>query len=445
MSEFTGRRVVVAGAAVAGVACAVALAVAGAEVLVLAERVNDPDERLAKAEIPVSADTSALPPGVDLVVTSPGLRPNHPLLTAGVPVIGEVELAWRLRGANAADWLVLTGTNGKTTTVGMLESMLIAAGHHALATGNVGFPLVDAVTAEPAYDVLAIELSSAQLHFTSSVRPVAAAILNIAPDHLDWHGSLAAYAAAKARILHPDAINVINADDPQCRVLAAAMPRVVEFTVGERLPGQYGISDGWLVDSLDIRLAPVDTVHPAGLHNVANALGAAALARTYGVSPEAVRTGLESFVPAAHRNQLVATVAGVSYVDDSKATNPHAASASLTSYDPIVWIAGGQLKGADIDELVRDVAPRLRAAVLMGVDRQQIADAIARHAPDLPVLQVSSDDHDPMVRAVQLASDHARAGDTVLLAPAAASWDMFANYGARGDAFAAAARVLEHQ
>jgi UDP-N-acetylmuramoylalanine--D-glutamate ligase len=439
MGEFAGRAVVVAGAAVAGVACAAALADAGAHVTVIANRVTDPQGRLAG--IPVEPDTGVLPTGTQLVVTSPGLRPDHRLLTAGVPVISEIELAWRLRGPDPADWLALTGTNGKTTTVGMLESILRAAGYRALATGNVGFPLVEAI-AEP-YDVLAVELSSAQLHFTESIRPKAAAILNIAPDHLDWHGSLPAYTAAKGRILHPDAVNVINADDPACRGLAAGMPRVVEFTLADRNPGQLGVVDGWLLDATGERLAPVAEIHPPGRHNVANALAAAGLARGYGVSAAAIRAGLNEFVPAKHRNELVGTVDGVSYVDDSKATNPHAASASLTAYDPVVWIAGGQLKGADVDELVRTVAPRLRAAVLIGVDRQQIADAIARHASDLPVLLIENSDDDPMAVTVRAAAGLAMAGDTVLLAPAAASWDMFANYGARGDAFAAAVKALE--
>jgi UDP-N-acetylmuramoylalanine--D-glutamate ligase len=446
MSAFTDRCVVVAGASVAGVASAVALAAAGARVRVVAERINDPAGRLSGAGIETDSDTKSLPAGTDLLVTSPGLPPTHPLFaaaaTAGVEVIGEAEAAWRLRPAQAAPWLALTGTNGKTTTVGMLESMLTAAGNRAVATGNVGFPLADAVTADPPYDVLAVELSSAQLHFTSSLRPVAAAILNLAPDHLDWHGSMQAYAADKARIFHPDAVNVVNADEPQVAALADGMPRVLGFTLGRPRAGQLGVVDGWLRGPDGTALARVEEVRPAGPHNVANALAAAALAIGYGLPAEAIRAGLLAFTPAGHRNELVAVVDGVSYVDDSKATNTHAAAASLNAYEPVVWIAGGQLKGADVEELVASVATRLRAAVLLGVDREQIAQAIARHAPDVPVSQVDSDDHDPMVRVVAEARAQAQTGDTVLLAPAAASYDMFANYGARGDAFAAAVRAL---
>jgi UDP-N-acetylmuramoylalanine--D-glutamate ligase len=266
--------------------------------------------------------------------------------------------------------------------------------------------------------------------------------LNLAPDHLDWHGSMQAYAADKARIFHPDAVNVVNADEPQVVALADGMPRVLGFTSGRPGAGQLGAVDGWLRGPDGTALARVEEVRPAGPHNVANALAAAALAIGYGLPAEAIRAGLLAFTPAGHRNELVAVVDGVSYVDDSKATNTHAAAASLNAYEPVVWIAGGQLKGADVEELVASVATRLRAAVLLGVDREQIAQAIARHAPDVPVSQVDSDDHDPMVRVVAEARAQAQTGDTVLLAPAAASYDMFANYGARGDAFAAAVRAL---
>jgi UDP-N-acetylmuramoylalanine--D-glutamate ligase len=189
-------------------------------------------------------------------------------------------------------------------------------------------------------------------------------------------------------------------------------------------------------------LLPETEVRPSGRHNVANALAAAALARAHGVTPEAVAAGLRAFVPDPHRNQLVRTGDGVMWVDDSKATNPHAALASLLSYPRVVWIAGGQLKDAPVDELVAAVAGRLSGVVLLGVDRREIADALRRHAPDVPVIDVPSTDDGAMTEAVRAAAGFARPGDTVLLAPAAASYDMFSGYGARGDAFAAAVRAL---
>jgi UDP-N-acetylmuramoylalanine--D-glutamate ligase len=194
----------------------------------------------------------------------------------------------------------------------------------------------------------------------------------------------------------------------------------------------------------DDRVALVDAaaVRPAGAHNVANALAAAALARSYGVAPEAIADGLGTFVPDPHRNQTVHTAGGITWVDDSKATNPHAARASLLAYPRIVWVAGGQLKGVEVDDLVAEVAGRLAGAVLLGEDRAQVATSLARHAPEVPVIVVDSTDDGAMTEVVRAAAGLARAGDTVLLAPAAASYDMFTGYAARGDAFARAAREV---
>jgi UDP-N-acetylmuramoylalanine--D-glutamate ligase len=364
-----------------------------------------------------------------------------------VPVWGEVELAWRLRDPEVP-WLGVTGTNGKTTTVRMLESILRAAGHRAVACGNVGVPLLDAVLAEPAYDVLAVELSSYQLHWTSTVACRAAAILNLAPDHLDWHGSLEAYAADKARIWAPGTVAVFNADDDATRRLAASRrgPAPVSFTLTEPAPGQLGVLASALVergpDGSVVDLAPVDVVQPPAPHNVANALAAAALARTVDVGPEAVAAGIRAFRPDPHRIALVASIDGVDYVDDSKATNAHAAAASLAAFRPVVWIAGGLAKGAEFDELVAGAADRLGGVVLLGRDRALIADALARHAPEVPVVDVPATDTGAMDDVVRAARVFARPGDTVLLAPACASMDMFTNYGERGDAFAAAVRRL---
>jgi UDP-N-acetylmuramoylalanine--D-glutamate ligase len=449
--DWSGRRVVVAGAGASGEAAARALLRLGAIVTVVDRAASARTEALAAGGAAIALDAPAPPAGTGLVVASPGWRPDAPLLTAaaaaGVEVIGEVELAWRLRGPNPPPWLALTGTNGKTTTVRMLESMLRAAGERAVATGNVGLPVVDAVTADPGYDVLAVELSSFQLHSARSVRPAAAAILNLAPDHLDWHGDFAAYAAAKELIWAGEkTVAIGNADDPEvARRLAAAPGRQVSFTLAEPGPDQIGVTGaGRLVDNAfgGGELAAAAEVRPAGPHNVANALAAAALARAHGVEPAAVARGLRAFVPDPHRNEPVAEVAGVRYVDDSKATNPHAALASLSSYDKVVWIAGGLLKGAPVDELVGQVAGRLAAAVLLGADRAALATAIARHAPNLPVVTVSRTDDGAMSEVLEAAAALARPGDTVLLAPAAASMDMFRDYKARGDAFVAAVRAL---
>jgi UDP-N-acetylmuramoylalanine--D-glutamate ligase len=456
LAGYRGRSVLVAGAGASGAAAARALLGLGAAVTV-ADRSADRTAALAAAGAAISLD-GALPAGTDLVVTSPGWRPDAPLLAAaaaaGIEVIGEVELAWRLRGPDPAPWLALTGTNGKTTTVRMLEAMLRAAGLRAVATGNVGLPVLDAVLADPPYQVLAVELSSFQLYWSPSVRPLAAALLNLAPDHLDWHGGFDGYAAAKARVYAGDPVAVYNADDPAVTALAAGNPRRAGFTLREPAPEQLGVRAGVLLDRAfggdpgdGVVLAAVADILPAGPpalpHQVANALAAAALARAYGLAPAAIRAGLRGFVPERHRNAPVAAVAGVSYVDDSKATNPHAAAASLAGYPRVVWVAGGLLKGAPVDDLVAAVHSRLAGAVLLGADRATIRAAIGRHAPDLPVIEVSRTDHEAMGEAVRAAAGLAQPGDTVLLAPAAASMDMFTDYAARGDAFAAAVHALE--
>ncbi|SDG81779.1 UDP-N-acetylmuramoylalanine--D-glutamate ligase [Sinosporangium album] len=456
-AQFVSKTICVAGLGVSGSAAARALAVRGDRVVVLEGSDGDRQRALA-AElaglgVEVRFGAEELPDGTGLLVTSPGWRPTHPLLAGarerGVEVIGEVELAWRLRPEGAAPWLALTGTNGKTTTVRMLASILAAAGRRPLAVGNVGTPIVEAVGGHA--DVLAVELSSFQLHWSSGLAPLAAAVLNVAPDHIDWHGSLDAYAEAKGRIFERAGTVVYNADDEVAAELAAPYTRAVGFTLQVPRPGQLGVVEDLLVDRAFVddprstaeELAHLSDVRPFAPHNVANALAAAALARALGVPADAVRRGLETFVPDPHRIAHVATVAGVDYVDDSKATNPHAAAASLMTYGSIVWVAGGQLKGADVSDLVRAAAPRLRAAVLLGADRGLIHEALTRHAPNVPVVEVPGQETGVMDRVVTEAARLASPGDTVLLAPAGASLDMFTGYGARGEAFARAVGRLE--
>ena len=449
--SWDGLQVVVAGAGVSGAAAARVLRDLGARVTV-ADASEERAEPL-RAEGLAVADLAEPPPGTALVVTSPGWRPDAPLLVAaaaaGLEVWGEVELAWRLRPAGAAPWLSLTGTNGKTTAVRMLTAVLQAAGLRAVAAGNVGLPLLDAVLAPEPYDVLAVELSSFQLHWSSTLVPAASAVLNLADDHTDWHGSFDAYARAKARIWSGP-VSVGNADDVVTRSLLAAAPgRRVGFTLQAPRVDELGVVESLLVDRAfaDVpgeatALAELSDVSVPGDHNVANALAAAALARAHGVPADAVRDGLRAFRPDPHRNALVAEAGGVAWVDDSKATNPHAAAASLAAYPSVVWIAGGLLKGADVDDLVRTAAGRLRAAVLLGTDREQLAQALARHAPEVPVVEVSRLDTGAMSDAVTLARALAQPGDTVLLAPAAASMDCFRDYRERGELFAAAVQAV---
>jgi UDP-N-acetylmuramoylalanine--D-glutamate ligase len=447
-----GTTVLVCGAGLAGQSMAAALLARGVTVL-LADRAESPAVAgLVAAGARFVGSPATVPDGVRQVATSPGWRPGHPLLVdalrRGLEVIGEVEFAWRLRGPGAAPWLAVTGTNGKTTTVRMLESILRASGQRALAVGNVGVSIVDAVGAAEPYDVLAVEVSSFQLHWAWTVSPQAGALLNVAPDHLDWHGSMAAYTHAKTRVwTGPVAIG--NVDDPTVAGLLAASTAVtrVGCTSGIVRRGQLGVRDGVLVDHAfaaePVELVAAADLRPPGAHNVANALAAAALARAHAVPAHAVATGLRAFVPDPHRNQFLLGRGGVGYVDDSKATNPHAALASLTAYGRVVWIAGGQLKNAPVEEMVAAVADRLAGVVLLGADRAVIAAALRRHAPDVPVIDVSSTDDGAMTEVVRTAAGLARPGDTVLLAPAAASYDMYSGYAARGAAFEAAVRALD--
>ncbi|MET7530981.1 UDP-N-acetylmuramoyl-L-alanine--D-glutamate ligase [Streptomyces goshikiensis] len=476
VTSWHGKNITVAGLGVSGISAARVLAGLGAVVTVVDNGDGDAHRaraaELAEQGIEVRLGRLAdgahagevLPEGTELVVTSPGWKPDSPLFAAaaeaGVDVVGDVEIAWQLRestpGRKAAPWLAITGTNGKTTTTQMLASILKAAGLRTAAVGNIGTPIVDVVTGEEEYDVLAVELSSYQLHWAPSLRAHSAAVLNLAPDHLDWHGSMEAYAADKGRIYEGNTVAcVYNVADRATEDLVAEADveegcRAIGFTLGAPGPSMLGVVDGILVDRAFVEnrqknaqeLAEVKDVNPPAPHNIANALAAAALARAFGVEPRAVRDGLRNFRPDAHRVAHVDEVGGVVYVDDSKATNTHAAEASLAAFETVVWIAGGLAKGATFDELVRKSAKGLRGVVLIGADRALIGEALARHAPEVPVVDLERTDTGAMLAAVREAARLAEPGDTVLLAPACASMDMFANYNKRGDAFADAVREL---
>ncbi len=467
-SPWPQARVVVAGLGTSGFAAADALLEFGARVIVLDE--SDRTEiaergqilEVLGAEVRLGpGSTATLPEDVDLVVTSPGWKPTTPLLAQaalrGVPIHGEVELAWRLQDPeHSPAWLAITGTNGKTTTTQMLESMLQAAGLRAVACGNIGKPVMETVLDPEPYDVLAVELSSFQLHWSSSLAMHSAAVLNVEQDHLEWYPSMAEYAADKARIYQRVTHScVYNVADPRTERMVEDAEvtegaRAIGFTLGIPGPSMLGVVDDLLVDrafveqrrTSALELASLSDVQPYAPHNIANALAAAALARSYGVPAQAVRDGLRNLHLGGHRIQTVAEVDGVRYVDDSKATNPHAAHASLMAFDPVVWIAGGQAKGTEFDDLVAGVAGRLRGVVLLGVDRAVIAEALRRHAPDVPVEVFDSAETGVMAQVVAAAARMARPGDTVLLAPGCASRDMWPDYAARGDDFAREARGL---
>jgi UDP-N-acetylmuramoylalanine--D-glutamate ligase len=477
--DWRGLRVAVFGLGVTGFSVADTLAELGAEVLVVASRADPERSMLLEvigAELLEQADLSTPPARLiefapELVVVSPGFHWDHPLLLwaeqHGLAVWGDIELAWRLRDkvtgtdGSPADWICVTGTNGKTTTVQLAATMLLAGGSRVAPCGNIGVPVLDAIRDPQGFDVLVVELSSYQLHWVNRNRggelsPYSAACLNIADDHLDWHGSLEAYIAAKAKVYdNAQVACVYNRADLTTRRMVEEADvvegaRAVGFGLDVPGPSDFGIVDGILCDrafledrrNSAIELTTLDELAEAGLaapHVVANILAASALARSYGVEPQVVRDVLTAFRLDAHRIELVRVEAGVSWVDDSKATNPHAADASLRAYPSVVWVVGGLLKGVDVEQLVAAHADRLRGAVLIGVDRSALLAAFERHAPGLPVLEVDADETEGvMPTAVRLAGGLAREGDTVLLAPAAASMDQFADYAERGRLFQAA-------
>ena len=469
--DWSGVRAVVAGFGRSGYAAADTLQQLGASVVVLDEgdrlRFGEKTDVLETLGVEMRlgpGSTDALPDDVDLVVTSPGWRPSTPLLLQaaerGVPVWGEVELAWRLRRPDDAPWLLVTGTNGKTTTVQMTHAILEAEGLRSAAVGNVGRPVVEAVMDPDPYDVLAVELSSFQLHWSSSLSPQASVVLNVADDHLDWHGGFDEYAAAKGKAYARTQVAcVYNVQDATTEALVEDAEvvegcRAIGFTLGVPAPSMVGLVEDVLADRAFVKERISNAAELGHLgdlgenpppHLVANALAASALARAHGVSPRAVRDGLRGFRLDAHRSAEVATIDSVRYVDDSKATNPHAALAALLGVDRAVWIAGGLTKGASFDALVEKARDQLRAVVLIGVDQTAIAEALARHAPDVPVTHVDSSHTDPMSHAVTTAAGLASPGDTVLLAPGCASMDQFVDYADRGDRFTAAVRLLEIQ
>jgi UDP-N-acetylmuramoylalanine--D-glutamate ligase len=393
-----------------------------------------------------------------LAIISPGWKRDHPIIhslrESGAELIGEVDFAWRVKLELAPEqiWVGLTGTNGKTTTVQMVESIFTANKIHAIACGNVGVPVITAVANAAPYKYLAIELSSFQLEWSTEARYEAAALLNIAPDHIDWHGSLDAYANAKLSLLRSSNLAVINAEDPESVLRATAFGGLkVFYQLETPAPGELGLVENLLVDrafnedsSQAHFFAELSDITPTVPHNVSNAMAAGGLALALGIAHDDIQRGLQEFRLDRHRLELIAEQDGISWIDDSKATNTHAAQAALLSVLSSVWIAGGLAKGASMDELIARCAPRIKAAILIGQDRELIAASLSTHAPKIPFyfIEFTSDSATLMSDVVAKAKELAITGDTVLLAPACASMDQFKDYKERGDLFAKAVREL---
>lgn len=451
--DFANQRFLILGAGVTGLAVAQSLISRSGKPTVV-------DDNSADAIRPEAVDLK----NFDAVVISPGWRQDHPLvkavLASDLEILNEIDLAWQIRSeiAPKQKWLALTGTNGKTTTVEMTSKILQRAGLRAVACGNVGDTVIAAVDRADPYDYLVLELSSFQLHWAKQAHFVSAAILNIADDHLDWHGSFESYAQAKFSILENTEIGILNADDPQ--VLARAnhwQGRKVFFSLKTPGPGEIGVVEDLLVDRAFVAdpqqasmICELVDVKPTVPHNILNALAAAALARSVNISHEIIQKALQEYHPGRHRIETIFESDSISWVDDSKATNPHAASASLISHLSVVWIAGGLAKGADMRALIQRCKKRIKAVILIGTDRDLIEQALIEFAPEIPRIKIDppsdyirgSDSNSFMERVVSQAAKFVAAGDTVLLAPACASMDQFISYADRGDRFAAAVNKL---
>ncbi|MFG6477069.1 UDP-N-acetylmuramoyl-L-alanine--D-glutamate ligase [Microbacterium sp. P06] len=478
-ADWRGLRVAVLGLSVTGFSVADTLAELGADVLVVTESADEEYARLlpvigAGFHVgPLDAVPAALIEfAPDVVVASPGFSPQHPVISwaqqSGIALWGDVELAWRVRDkvvradGRPAEWVLVTGTNGKTTTTRLAATMMQRGGLRAAPCGNIGVPVLDAVRDPAGFDVLVVELSSHQLWYLGlqsgpdPLSPHASVCLNLADDHLEWHGSFAAYRDAKAVVYqHTRVACVYNKSDAATRLMVEEAEvvdgaRAIGFDLG--VPGQsdMGLVDGILVDrafleersTSALEITTVADLAAQGLaapHVVSNILAASALARSLGVEPHDIRAALSDFALDPHRIQIVAVAEGVTWVDDSKATNPHAAASSLAAYPGAVWIVGGLLKGVDIGALVAARGAVAKAAIVIGVERTEIVAAFARHAPGVPLFEVDhAETEDVMARVVELAADVAGDGDVVLLAPASASFDQFTSYADRGRRFAQA-------
>lgn len=437
-----GDRVLVLGLGVSGEAAARHLLALGAEVTVVDEAddaaLRERAGRLEGARVALGRPAAAADglAGADLVVTSPGVPERSPVLAAareaGIPVWSEVELAFRLARAPI---LGVTGTNGKTTTTGMLAAALAGVGMRAAAAGNIGRPLVDA--AVEGHEVVVAELSSFQLRHVVSFRAPVGVLLNVADDHLDWHGSFDRYLAAKARLFSNQRAGdwAIHHDDPTCAGAAGCGGgKPLSFSPGAPPSHGAGVEDGWITVPQG-RVVEAARLRAKGRPNLANAVAAAAGACAYGADPEGVGQALALVEPLRHRMELVAEIGGVTYLDDSKATNPHAVLSALEGLERVILIAGGRNKGLDLSGLAA-AANSVRSVVAIGESASEVAAAF--ESAGTPVERAAG-----MEEAVRQASDRATAGDTVLLSPGCASLDMFADYRARGEAFRAAVKRLE--
>lgn len=469
-SDWSELKAVVYGLGVSGFSVADTLNELGSKVLVIADKAETEIVDILDVlgvEHLIGRDSSIVQKrfkefSPDLLITSPGIRPDNPLIVqgraTGLEVWTDIDLAWRVRdkAGIASQWICITGTNGKTTVTQLVEKMLLSAGIRAAACGNIGIPILDVIRDPANFDVLVVELSSFQLEYINRIEPLASVVLNLAEDHLDWHGTMSEYGKTKGQIYNnTKGCCVYNVGDKTTSELLQASintdsAQAVGFTVNTPAPNEIGWVEDILVDrafvddpAMALELASLSDLNSSVFvspHLMANIAAAASLARAAGVQPKDIAGALQQFKIDSHRIEIVLVRDGISWVDDSKATNPHAAAAALSSFDSVVWIVGGLLKGVDISDLVARYAAKVKAAIVIGLDRQPLIDAFTKLAPATQVFEVTSDSSEVMNEAVRIAKSVAESGDAVLLAPAAASMDQFKDYAQRGEFFATAVK-----
>jgi len=462
-------RIAVLGLSSTGFSVADTLIELGARVKVFAKHASDENIELLEVIGGELEDSDTRVSAMDefdpeLVVISPGFTPSHPMIehlrNRQIPIWTDIDLAWKLRDRQPkCNWITITGTNGKTTTVEMVTHILNSSGKKAVACGNIGNPILNPLREPVEFDFFVVELSSFQLHYIDEISPISSAFLNIADDHLDWHQGFDNYLQAKAKIYENTQVAAVYNVEDKNTLTSLEQAEVVEgcraigFTLGMPSVSMVGYVEEVLADrafleqradnALEIAThEDLEQIAPISMQLLQNVAAASALCRSVGVSPAEIKSGIRSFSQSEHRNQFLGEVAGVRFINDSKATNSHATIAAMASLENVVWIAGGDFKGVDPSALVEKIHPQIKACVVIGKDPSPIVEAISKHAPNL-LLEVITEQDQPMTAAVRKAWSLADSGDTVLLSPAAASLDQFASYQKRGEAFIEAVEGLE--
>jgi len=451
--SFLNKKLLILGAGVTGLACAKTLKGMGAQIAFADDSVQSVDGFVIHDSHGItSAD-------YDAVIVSPGWKESHPLIqsakSAGIPLLNEIDIAWSLKKSGQR-WIALTGTNGKTTTVEMTAAALRKCGIKAVACGNVGHTVIESIFED--YEVLVLELSSFQIHWLSDAEFESVAILNIADDHVDWHGSFEEYARVKISLLERSEVGILNADDGEVVTRTAHWRgRKIFYSLDTPAPGEMGVVEELLIDRAFVSdpqeasmVAELKDVQPSVPHNISNALAASALALSIGGKHEKIQEAMREFKLGQHRIQTLLVKDGITWIDDSKATNPHAASASVMSALSVIWIAGGLAKGADFEQLISRAKSRIKVAILIGEDANLIKRELEKQAPHIEVVEIAQPDdyliagesNSLMESIVAAAAKRAVSGDTVLLAPACASMDQFISYADRGNRFADAVKKV---